>query len=61
MERIKKILENYDEKGRQLFKDSVDELFKKGFRKGCFQDYSVVADISNILSICEDVMKEKNN
>ena len=61
MERIKVILANYDEEGLQLFKDSVNELFAKGFAKGCYQDYGVITDISRILTICEDLIKKGLN
>ena len=61
MERIKEILDNYDAKGLRIFKESVNELFEKGFANGCFQDYGVVADISRILSICEAVIKDGQN
>ena len=59
MERIKAILEKYNDKeASKLFEDSVNELFKKGFAKGVYQDYGVVADISSILGICETTIKK---
>lgn len=60
MERIKKILDNYTtEEDYKLFKQTNDELCKKGIAKGCFQDYTVLADVVSILSICESIVKDK--
>ncbi len=60
MERLNKILEKY--KGREVeFKATVDMLCSKGIANGCFQDYSMLVDVLEILSICETIIKENNN
>lgn len=59
MERIKAILDKYKtERQKKLFKDTVDMLSKKGIANGCYQDYTVLIDVLEILSICETIIKE---
>lgn len=57
LERIKEILSKYV--GREIeFKATVDMLCSKGIANGCFQDYTILIDILEILSICETAIKE---
>ena len=58
MERIKAVLEKYSPEDAKLFIDTVDMLCKKGVAKGCYQDFSVLMDVLQILSICETIIKE---
>ena len=53
MERIKVILANYDEEGLRLFKDSVNELFAKGFAKGLGIEDLVTSPTFTILNTYE--------
>ncbi len=58
MERLKEILEKY--KGREAeFKATVDMLCDKGIGKGCFQDFTILIDVLEILSICEAIIGGK--
>lgn len=58
MERLKEILEKY--KGREAeFKATVEMLCKKGIANGCFQDYTILIDVLEILSICETIIGGK--
>lgn len=59
MNEIEKILSNYTKDDYQLFYDTVDELCKNGVGRGCYQDYGVLTDVIGILSICENIIKEK--
>lgn len=57
LERIKEILSKYEGRGDR-FKATVDMLCSKGLPNGCFQDYTIVIDVLEILSICETVIGE---
>ena len=58
MEKIKEILSHYSKEDYQLFYDTVDMLSAKGVI-GNFQDYTVLIDILEILSACENIIKEE--
>ena len=55
MEKIKEILSHYSKEDYQLFYDTVDTLCAKG-GKGNFQDYTVLVDILEILTVCENLI-----
>lgn len=55
---IEERLSDYDAEGAKLWGETVEELFKNGFRKGTFQDYGVVADVAEVLSMVERYLKE---
>lgn len=57
MERIKSILEKYSPEGGKEFRNTVDMLCKKGIANGCYQDYTVLMDVLEILSICETIIE----
>lgn len=57
MERIKTILER-NAQNPQTFTDTIDMLCKKGIANGCYQDYTVLMDVLEVLSICETIIKE---
>ncbi len=59
MEKIQEILNKYTKEDYQIFYDTVDMLCKKGISKGCYQDYTVLTDVIAILSICEELIKNK--
>ena len=61
MDKIKEILEKYSQKDLELFKSTVEELYKNGFQKGCFQDYGILVDITSILCECEAYIKNKQS
>ena len=50
--RIEEIIRKYAGRGAE-FKATVDMLCSKGIPNGCFQDYTILVDILEILSICE--------
>lgn len=56
-DKICEILSHYTPEDHQLFHQTVDELCSKGIAKGCFQDYTVLADILTILTQCEMLIK----
>ena len=57
MERIKKILSKYAGRGDE-FMATIDMLCDKGIPNGCFRDYAMLADILDILTICEKIVVE---
>ena len=57
MERIKEILDKYSTDNVKAFVDTVEMLYKKGIPNGCYQDYSVLMDVMDILSTCERIIK----
>lgn len=56
MEKIKKILEQYIGDSN-IFSSTIETLCAKGIPNGCYQDYTVLADVVSILSICESLIK----
>lgn len=56
-EKISAILDKNEYKP---FNDTIDELCKKGFPNGCFQDYAVLCDVIEILGACENYLKSLN-
>lgn len=57
LKRIEEILNKY--KGREAeFKAVVDMLCSKGIGNGVFQDYTILVDVLEILSICETIIHE---
>ena len=40
-------------------KATVDELCKKGIARGCYQDYTILADVISVLTIFEEAVKER--
>lgn len=57
MNDIKNILSKYSKKDYQIFYDTVDMLCQKGVGNGNYQDYTVLIDIIEILSKCEQIIK----
>ena len=41
------------------FKKTVEMLCQKGIPNGCFQDYSLLMAVLEILSICETIIERK--
>ena len=58
MKRIQEVLEKYTPEDYELFYNTVEMLCKKGVGKGNYQDYTVLVDIVQILSVCELIIKE---
>lgn len=56
MERIKEVLSNYAPEDFKSFYDTVEMLCAKGIPNGCYQDYTVLADVVKILTICEEIV-----
>ena len=52
LKRIEEIVSKYAGRGPE-FKATVDMLCSKGIGNGCFQDYTILVDVLEILSICE--------
>ena len=57
LKRIEEILSKYEGRGAE-FKATVDMLCNKGIPNGCFQDYTILIDVLEILSICEIIIGE---
>ena len=55
LERLEEILSKYVGKSDR-FKATVDMLCQKGIGNGCFQDYTILIDVLEILSICEAII-----
>ena len=58
MKRIQEVLDKYSPEEYKLFYDTVEMLCSKGVGKGCYQDYTVLFDVVQILTICEEIIKE---
>ena len=58
LKRLEEILSKYDGRGTE-FKATVDMLCSKGIGNGCFQDYAMLVDVLEILSICETIIEGK--
>ena len=53
---IEEIMSRYI--GREAeFKATVEMLCSKGIGNGCFQNYNILIDVLEILSICESIAK----
>ena len=52
LNRIVEILSKYEGRGDE-FMATIDMLCDKGIPNGCFRDYAMLADILDILTICE--------
>ena len=61
MERIKKVLEKYTPDDAEAIRDTVDMLCSKGIPNGCFQDYTILLDVLEILSICKTIIEKGDN
>lgn len=57
VKRLNEVLKRFP--SQKVFKDTVDELIKNGVPKGCYQDYGALADVLEILGICEEILKEE--
>lgn len=55
MERIKEILDKYEGRGVE-FKATIDMLCSKGIGNGVYQDYAMLVDVLEILSVCEAIV-----
>lgn len=44
---------------RSLISDTVNELVAKGFPNGCFQDYTAVSEVMDVISQVERQYDEK--
>ena len=60
-EKFEKILSNYTSKDALLVHNTIDVLCSKGIGNGCYQDYAVLADVVNVLTIFEAAVAEKGN
>lgn len=54
---IKMVLDKYSPEDYKLFYDTVEMLCAKGVGNGCYQDYTVLVDVVQILSLCEEIVK----
>lgn len=50
---IDEILSKYMHDDRGVFHNTIDELCSKGIGKGTYQDFTVLADLIQILDVCE--------
>lgn len=57
LERIKSVLEKYNEQDAKAFKDTIDMLCSKGIGNGCYQDYALLMDVISILTIAESIVR----
>lgn len=54
---LEDVMGHYAKEDYDIFKDTVDMLCAKGVSKGIYQDYSVLIDVLQILTICEKFIK----
>lgn len=60
-QKIKRILEKYTTLNHlKTFRNTVDTLCAHGVAKGCYQDYTVLADVVEILGICESIVEDQS-
>lgn len=57
MEKIKAILEKYNEGDAKEFKATIEMLCNKGIANGCYQDYTMLADVIDLLYTCESIIR----
>ena len=60
-ERFQEIVNKYDKTDLKLVKDTVDMLAAKGVGNGCYQDYGVLSDVLEVLSVFESAIKNKED
>lgn len=58
MEKIISILQKYTGNNSEIFCDTVSMLCSKGVANGCYQDYSVLMDLLDILVFLERETKK---
>lgn len=58
MEELKQILSTYTPGDVRAWKDTVDMLCAKGIANGVYQDYTVLVDVLQVLTVCEKIIKE---
>ena len=59
--RFQEIVNKYNKTDLKLIKDTVDMLAKKGISNGCYQDYVVLSDVLEVLSVFESAVKNKED
>ena len=60
-EKFEKILSKYSSRDKKLVYDTVDMLCDRGVGGGCYQDYTVLVDVVNVLTIFEEAVAEREN
>lgn len=60
MEKINEILKNYTSNDKQLVHNTIDMLCAKGIGNGCYQDYTVLADVVSVLAAFEEAVGKLN-
>ena len=58
--KVNEIFANYESKDYKILDETLNELLKNGYVKGCYQDYTVLVDVVSILSEFNDAVKRKN-
>lgn len=58
MEELKQILSNYTPGDAKAWNATVDMLCSKGIAKGVYQDYEVLMDVLQVLTVCEHIIKK---
>lgn len=56
--KVKQILEKYRPEDYEIFYNTVEMLCEKGVGNGCYQDYTVLVDVVQILAFCEEIVQK---
>lgn len=59
MNKFDEILKKYTKEDYPIIHKSIDELCKNGVGNGCYQDYSILVDILEVLAYFENIVKNK--
>lgn len=58
---FQEIVNKYNKTDFKMVKDTVDMLASKGVGNGCYQDYTILMDILEVLSVFESAVKNKED
>ena len=58
MEELKQILSNYTPEDAKAWNATVDMLCSKGIANGVYQDYEMLMDVLQVLTVCEHIIKK---
>lgn len=58
--KFQEIVNKYDKSDAKLVNDTIEMLTSKGVGNGCYQDYTVLMDVINILDAFLNAIKNKD-
>lgn len=58
MEELKQILSKFTPEDAKVWNATVDMLCSKGIANGVYQDFTVLMDVLQVLTVCEHIIKK---